>query len=137
MFKPSLAKTRNEYLDSVPESQKEMVTFFDSFIQKSVPSLKPYFANNMLGYGSFKYKNYKKEVIDWPTIGLASQKNYISLYICATKHGRYIAEIYKDKLGKVTVGKSCIRIKRIEDVILDVLKEVLKEAEQHPGLVLR
>lgn len=36
-------------------------------------------------------------------------------------------------LGKVSVGKSCIRFKKIEDVNLETLKEVLRTAEKDPG----
>jgi hypothetical protein len=88
----------------------------------------------MLGYGSFKYLNYKKEIIDWPTVALANQKNYFSLYICALEDGKYIAEKYKDELGKVSVGKSCIRFKKLEDLDRKGLLKVLKLAAKFPGL---
>jgi hypothetical protein len=66
----------------------------------------------MIGYGTFEYKNSKtKQMMPWHVIGLAAQKNYISLYVCATNNKNYIAEMHKDKLGKVKVGKSCINIK--------------------------
>lgn len=144
MFKAVAAKTVDEYLASVPEDRKETINFLHEFIQKSAPSLKPHFAYNMLGYGSFQYKNYKGDVIPWPTVSLANQKNYISLYICAVENGEYIAEKYKQslansvgkaKLGKVSVGKSCIRFKKVGDLNLDALKEVIKKAEKSPGLV--
>jgi len=109
--------------------------FLHKFIQKAAPTLKPHFAYNMLGYGSFKYKNYKKEILDWQTIGLASQKNYISLYVCAVENGEYIAEKHKGELGKVSVGKSCISFKKIEDLNLKTLEKVIKLAEKSPGLV--
>ena len=77
----------------------------------------------------------QKKTIDWPTVSLASQKNYISLYVCAIQNGEYIAEKYKSKLGKVSVGKSCIRFKNFEDLNLEELKKIIKLAEQMPGLV--
>jgi hypothetical protein len=135
MFKASAAKTVDEYLAALPEERKEAFLFLHEFIQKTAPSLKSHFAYNMLGYGSMKYLNHKKDVIDWPIVSLANQKNYISLYICAAENGEYIAEKNKDRLGKVKVGKSCIQIKKIEDLNLDVLKEVIKSAEKSPGLV--
>lgn len=135
MFKPVKAKSVEEYMDMLPEERKEPIQFLHTFIQKIAPSLKPNFMYNMLGYGSFKYKNSKKELLDWPTVSLASQKNYISLYICAIENGKYIAEQHKDKLGKVSVGKSCIRFKKIEDLNLKTLEEVIKLAEKKPGLV--
>lgn len=135
MFKPTKANSVKEYLHALPPERKDVMEFLHAFIQKTVPKLKPHFAYNMLGYGSFPYKNYKKEAIEWPIVALASQKNYISLYVCAVKNKQYIAEIYKKDLGKVSVGKSCIRFKKIEDVNLDTLKSVLKAAESNPGLV--
>lgn len=135
MFKAVKAKTIKEYFDNLPEDRRESMEFLDRLILKTAPSLKPNFFYNMPGYGMFKYKNYKQEIIDWPIIALASQKNYISLYICAVENGEYIAEKHQDELGKVSVGKSCIRFKKIEDLNLEALKEVIKLAEKYPGLV--
>lgn len=137
MFKPTKAKTVKEYIASVSNERKKTIEFLDKFIKKSAPKLKPHFANNMLGYGSFPYKNYKKEMIMWPTIALANQKNYISIYVCSIVDGQYVAEKYKKELGKVSVGKSCIRFKNLEDINLLVLTKVLKEASKHPGLVMK
>lgn len=135
MFKPVGANSVDEYIDALEPERKKIITFLHKYIQEVAPTLSPHFAYNMLGYGSFKYKNYKKETIDWPTIALASQKNYISLYICAVEGGEYIAEKHKAKLGKVSVGKSCIRFKKLEDLNLNELDKVIKLAEISPGLV--
>ncbi len=137
MFKPVKAKTIEEYIDALVIERKEEVLKLHRFIQEAVPSLRAHFSYNMIGYGSFKYKNYKKEIIDWPVIGLASQKNYISLYVCALENGHYIAEKHKDQLGKVSVGKSCIRFKTVSDLHLPALQKVLEKAEKNPGLVMK
>lgn len=135
MFKPVKAKSVTEYFSKLPKERKVPMEFLHAFIQKAVPKLRPTFAYNMPGYGSFKYKNYRKEIIDWPVVALASQKNYISIYICAVDKGQYIAEKYKKELGKVSVGRSCIRFKKIEDVNLKTLKKVLMLAGKSPGLL--
>ena len=135
MFKAVKAKTVKAYFDLLPPERREAMEFVHKLIQKTAPSLKPHFAYNMPGYGSFKYKNYKGQIIDWPTVALASQKNYMSLYVCSVKDGEYIAEKHKDELGKVSVGKSCIRFKKIEDLNLKTLEKVLKIAEKSPGLI--
>ncbi len=135
MFKPVKAKSSQEYFDALSNERREIMIFLDTFIKENAPSLKPNFIYNMPGYGSFKYKNYKKEIIDWPVIAMASQKNYISLYLCAVDKDGYIAEQYKNDLGKVSIGKSCIRFKKLKDVNLDALKKVIKIAEKSPGLI--
>jgi len=135
MFKPTKATNIPDYIAGVPADRKADFEFLHNFIIHTVPLLKPYFAFNMIGYGSFPYVNAKKEEVAWPVISLSNQKNYISLYVCALNNGEYIAEMYAKELGKVKVGKSCINIKKLEDINLDVLKKVLLEAEQRPGFV--
>jgi hypothetical protein len=135
MFKPTKAKTVAQYLAAVPEDRKNTVGFLHAFIQKAVPRLKPHFAYNMLGYGSFPYLNHKKEKVGWPVIALANQKHYVSIYVCSIDKGVYVAEKHAKELGKVSVGRSCIRFKKIEDVNLPVLKKVLQLAAKKPGLV--
>lgn len=133
MFKPVGVDNREDYINALEPERKEIILSVDKLIQNTVPSLKPYFAYNMLGYGAFKTKDYKKEIIEWPVISLASQKNYISLYVCSVVNGKYLAEKYKDQLGKVSVGKSCIRFKRLEDLNLAVVKKLLVESAKNPG----
>ncbi len=135
MFKSVKAKTVTEYLRSVPEDRKQLINFLHGFIKKTVPKLRPHLAYNMLGYGSFPYKNYKKELVEWPIIALANQKQYVSVYVCALDGKQYLAEKYKKELGKVSVGKSCIRLKKLEDLNLPIIKKVLLEAAKKPGLI--
>ncbi len=134
MFKPTTATTIQEYIDALEPTRRDQIIKLHEFIQQTVPSLRPHFASNMIGYGSFKYRNYKGEIIDWPTVAVASQKNYISIYVCSIVDGAYVAELNAKKLGAVQVGKSCIRFKQIENLHLKELADVLRIAEQHPGL---
>lgn len=135
MFKGVNASSVDEYLNQVPAERKDLIEFLDQFIRKAAPKLERHFAYNMLGYGKFKYTNYKKEEIDWPIVALANQKNYVSVYVCALDGSTYIAEKHAKRLGKVSVGKSCIRLKKLEDINLDVLKEIIQAAAKNPGLI--
>jgi len=62
--------------------------------------------------------------------GLASQKNHMSLYLmCAYGEGP-LAEWFREawaKTGKkLDMGKACVRFKKIEDLALDVIGEVVR-----------
>ncbi len=128
MFKKNQSDSVAEYIHSVPEERRKDITFLHAFIQKHAPDLSVFFAYNMSGYGKLRYTNYKKEIQDWPLIAIANQKNYISVYVCALVDGEYVAEKFKNELGKVSVGRSCIRFKKIEDVNLKTLEKVIKVA---------
>lgn len=127
MFKPTSAKSPQEYFDQIPEPRKSDIKFLDNLIQKVLPGMERKMWNSVIGYGSYHYKYKTGREGDWFIVGLASQKNYISLYICAVKNGKYVAETYKDKFPKASIGKSCIRFKNIKDIDLDILKKVVKE----------
>ena len=138
MFKPVGAKSDTEYIAMLNDERRTIIEALDALIKETVPDMERWFAYNMLGYGKFTYIDYKKKENEWPVIALASQKNYVSLYVCAIHpedDKKYIAEVYEKELGKVSVGKSCIRFKKLDDLNLAAVKKVLKAAAKNPGLV--
>lgn len=132
MFKPTLAKTPEEYIEMIEEPRKTEIKKLHDFIQNAVPSLKPYIISGMIGYGTYHYKSKSGSEGDWFIIGLASQKNYISVHICAAEGALYIAEKHKDEFPKADIGKSCIRFKKTEDIDLNALKKILVEGAKSP-----
>lgn len=128
------AKTREEYFQAAGE-REPILRELDKFIRQTVPTLKPVIFGGMsgtwLGYGMQPYQTKSmKEPTEWPVLALANQKNYLSLYVMATEDGEYVAEKYAKDLGKVNVGKSCIRFKKLEDLDLEVLEKMLKGVEK-------
>ncbi len=133
MFKPTAALTPEEYIATIPEPRRQEVEKIHRLIQQTVPMLKPHILSGMIGYGTYHYRYASGREGDWSLIALASQKNYISIYICSVENGTYIAESYKDKLPKASIGKSCIRFKKIEDIDFSTLIEIIKKAEKAGG----
>lgn len=133
MFKPLDAKTPEEYLNKLVEPRKTEVKKIHDFIRKTLPNQKPYIEYGMIGYGKFHYKSRSGREGDWALVGLASQKNYISIYACASDGNEYVAEKYKRLLPKVNIGKSCIRVSKIENLDFKVLEKLLKETEKLGG----
>ncbi len=135
MFKPTAAKTPEEYINMIDEPRRSEIKKLHEFITQTIPDLKPHILYGMIGYGSFHYKSKSGREGDWSIIALASQKNHISIYVCASDGKQYVAEKNKAKLGKASVGRSCIRYKNFSDIPLEQLREVIKEgietAEKH------
>jgi hypothetical protein len=124
------AATPAEYIAQLAEPRKTEIAAIDAFIRKSVPKLDPFILSGMLAYGPFHYKYATGREGDWARLCLASNKQYISLYVCATNDKGYIAEQYKAKLPKASIGKSCVRFKSLADLDAKAVAAMLKEASK-------
>jgi hypothetical protein len=122
----SKAKTPREYINALPEPKKNELIKLNALIQKTT-GLKPAMMWGMLEYGKFHYRYATGREGDWCSLALASQKHYIPLYVCMASKGRYIAETYKAVLPQASIGKSCVRFKRLGDIDLRTLTKLLKE----------
>lgn len=133
MFKTTSAQTPAAYIDLLEEPRRSEIQTLHALIQKAVPELKPHIMSGMIAYGSYHYKYASGREGDWSLILLASQKKYISLYICAAKDGEYLAELHKSDFPKASIGKSCIRFKTIDDIDLEAVTRICKQAEKFGG----
>jgi hypothetical protein len=83
--------------------------------------------DSIVGFGTYHYKYKTGREGDWMKIGIANNKQYISLYCCAADDSGYVAERYKERLPKANIGKSCVRFKRLSDLDEEVLRELIRE----------
>ena len=131
VFKTTDAETPYDYIDRLEEPRRTDIRRLHELIRKTAPDLEPHIASGMLAYGRYHYRGKSKGTEgEWMHIALASNKRYISLYVMATdpNGGRYLAETYRDRLPKADIGRSCVRIKRIDDVDQTVLTQLIHEA---------
>jgi hypothetical protein len=127
------AATPEEYLALVDPARREDVAALDALIRKNAPKLEPFIHSGFLGYGRTHYKYESGREGDWFQIGLASNKNSISLYLCATDANGYIAERYRQALPKANIGRSCVRFKRLSDLDVKVLARMIREGRGSSG----
>lgn len=77
----------------------------------------------MIGFGYYHYKSERsKQEGDWPLVGFSPRKAAISLYVYSAAPGQ--EELLK-QLGKFTMGKGCIYVKKLADINIEVLKELI------------
>jgi len=125
--------TPAEYIAKLKEPRRAEVAALDALIRKTAPRLKPFIHGGMLGYGPFHYKYASGREGDSFRIGVASNANYISLYICASDGKEYVAERYKKALPKANIGRSCVRFKRLGDLDPGALKKLIREGAARPA----
>ena len=125
------AATHEEYIERLAEPRRGEIRALHELIRRTVPQLQPTMDFGMLGYGKYHYRYPSGREGDWQLVGVASNKNYISLYVTpSAPEGGYLAEAYKDQLPKASIGKSCIRFKRLGDVDQEVLEGLLRRAAE-------
>ena len=124
------AATPKQYIDALEEPRRSDIAQLDKLIRKVAPKLKPVVQRGMLGYGPFHYKYASGREGDACRISVASNAAYISLYALAADEKGYVAERYKASLGKASIGKSCVRFKRLDDLDLDALTALIRETER-------
>ena len=120
--------TVDQYIASLPEGRREIVARVYEVVTEAVPELEIRMWNRFIGWGTYHYRYASGREGEWFPIGLANQKQYVSLYFCAADEDGYLAEANAGRLGKVNVGKSCVRFKKLEDLDLDVVAELSRRA---------
>lgn len=134
----SKATTVAQYLAELPEDRRAALSAVRDLIRANIDAG---FSEGM-GYGmmgwSVPHSRYPagyhcnpKDPL--PYAGLASQKNYMSLYICPPSMGEANADAEAEadwfrsawaKTGKkLDMGKGCIRFRKLDDLALDVIAE--------------
>ncbi len=125
MFKV-MADSLEDYLDFDPTRKPDLVRL-DKLIRSAAPGLKRYFHKGtpagqagmrmrMIGYGRFHYGIKSGATIEWPVIGVALQKNYISVYIAVTKRDKPIVAAYAGKLGELRMGHNNFSFVRCDEL---------------------
>jgi hypothetical protein len=79
----------------------------------------------MVGFDEYHYQYASGHGGDWFMCGFAPRKGKMSLYIMDgfNNHAPLM-----QKLGKHKTGKSCLYVKRLSDINLDVLKTLIAES---------
>ena len=121
------AKTIEQYIAEVEETRRGDIQALHDMVREVAPELEPTMDFGMLGYGKVQYKYASGREGEWMKIGIANNKQYISLYSCAADENGYVAERYKERLPKANIGKSCVRFKRLSDLDEGTLRELIRE----------
>lgn len=118
-----------DFLNRVPDEKKRKDSFAILELMKDVTKMEPkMWGTSLVGFGSYHYKYASGHEGDAGMVGFSPRKQYLTIYI-VPGFDNY-GDLLK-KLGKYTIGKSCLYIKRLEDVDQDVLRELVKKAFDH------
>jgi hypothetical protein len=138
----SKASTIEAYLDSLPEDRRAAINAVRDVILKNLDTS----YEEGIQYGVIGYyvphriypKGYRCDPKHpLPFAALASQKNYMSLYLMSVycgcvgdnagnRHAQWFREAWARTGKKLDMGKACIRFKKVEDLPLEVIGEAIR-----------
>jgi len=84
--------------------------------------------SSIVGFGHYHYKYASGRENDWFLAGFSPRKQDLTLYIMAG-FDRYDALMAK--LGKHKTGKSCLYLKRLADIDVAVLEDLISSSVKH------
>lgn len=131
----SQSKTVKEHLRELPEDRRSAISAVRQIILENLqPGFEEGMQYGMIGYyvpHSIYPAGYHcdpKQPL--PFAGLASQKNYMSLYLLSSYAGAGEEQWLRDQFAqagkKLDMGKCCVRFKKLEDLPLDVVGEAIR-----------
>ena len=128
------AKTPEEYINSLPQDRKDAISKLRKIIIKKIPKgFSETISYGMLGYvvpHSIYPDGYHCDPkLPLPFMSIASQKNFVGVYhmgIYANKelYDWFVNEYPKHSNRKIDMGKSCIRLKKIEEIPYELIGEL-------------
>jgi len=125
-------RTPDQYLEALEEPRRSEVARLDALIRETVPRLERCIVSGMLAYGPVHYRYPSGREGDSARVSVASNASAISLYALAADERGWLAERYRTRLPKAKIGKACVRFKRLEDLDVGALRELLREVETSP-----
>ena len=114
------------FIKAIEDEQKRKDSLAILKLMKKVTGRKPeLWSTNIVGFGRYHYKYASGREGDWFVTGFSPRKQALTLYIMSGFTGE---EALLKKLGKFKTGKSCLYIKRLEDVDMKTLTELIKRS---------
>ncbi|MFN2442317.1 MAG: DUF1801 domain-containing protein [Thermoanaerobaculia bacterium] len=98
-------------------------------LMKRITGEKPkMWGESIVGFGSYHYRYESGREGEWFLTGFSPRKRELTLYIMA---GFERWDELMERLGRFRTGKSCLYIRRLEDVDSEVLGELIEASVAH------
>jgi hypothetical protein len=114
------------FLNGIQDETKRNDAFQILEMMKKVTKSQPkMWGTSIIGFGDYHYKYASGREGDYFLTGFSPRRQNLTLYISGgfDEHGDLL-----DKLGKYTLGKGCLYIKKLEDVDTKVLRHLVERS---------
>jgi hypothetical protein len=119
------ARSVSGFLSKVPKDRRADCETIVALMKNATGAEPEMWGPSIIGFGRYHYQYASGRAGDWMVTGFSPRKSDLTLYLMpgADAFPELIA-----RLGKHTTGKSCLYIKRLADVDVNVLRELVQQS---------
>ncbi len=121
-----------QFLNDIPDDGQRKDSKELAKLMASITGEKPkMWGESIVGFVDFHYRSASGREGDWFKVGFSPRKQNLTIYLALSDLAGYDALL--SKLGKHSIGKSCLYVKRLDDVDRVVLEKVIRKSVAEAG----
>ncbi len=129
--RPNRADVR-KFLDSIEDARKRRDSLTLLGVMEEISGARPtMWGDGIVGFGTYRYRYASGREGEWFVTGFSPRKQALTVYLMCDLAAE---QQLLDKLGKYKLGKSCLYVKKLEDIDEAVLRKLIERrwAEKAP-----
>ncbi len=113
-----------DFLNTITDEKMREACQITAILMQDITQEAPkMWGTSIVGFGTYHYQSTTGRQGDWFKIGFAPRKQNLTFYMSLIDIAQH-TEIL-GRLGKYTTGKSCLYVRKMTDIDITVLKELL------------
>lgn len=117
------------FLAGVADEQRRADATAVCTVFEEVTGVEPVmWGTSIVGFGRYRYEYASGRKGEWPAVGFSPRAKNLTIYISS---GFDSYDELLGRLGRFTTGKSCLYVRRLTDIDLDALRELVRDAFGH------
>jgi hypothetical protein len=115
----------DDFLAAAPANRRDDARVISRMMAEITGEPPVMWGPSIVGFGTYRYTYASGRTGDWPIVGFSPRKASLVLYVSRGFDG---AGELLARLGRHEVSQACIYVKRLSDLDVDVLRELITRA---------
>ena len=121
-------KSVPDFIDAIANKKRQSDSRELLQIMKTITGKEPkIWGVSIIGFGKYKYQRKNGDEYEWFNVGFSPAKAHLSVYLMYNINEE---QELLQQLGPHKTGKGCLYIKKLEDIDIEVLKEMIARSDR-------
>ncbi|MEM7102772.1 MAG: DUF1801 domain-containing protein [Bacteroidota bacterium] len=118
----------DEFIDAIPNKRRQTDSRVLLKLIQEISGKEPkIWGVSIIGYGKYTYQRKNGDEYEWFNVGFSPGKAHLTVYVMYDINTE--TELL-EKLGPHRTGKGCLYIKKLEDVNMEALSEIIAKSDR-------